>query len=94
MKYNLSRKNYEFLVKIKAFLTKNHIFLKFPQYSIVTLRYIGLLKKKQYCEKLILKTKVKIGMHILVPSTHVFYHGNFKGTHTPMHVLKKWRKGR
>ena len=33
--------------KTNAFLTKNHNFLKFPQYSIVTLRYIGSLKKKR-----------------------------------------------
>ena len=32
-------------------------------------------------------------MHILVPSAHVFFFmANFKGTHTPMHVLKKWRE--
>ena len=80
--------------KKNALWTKNHYFLKLPQNSIVTLTYIGLLKKKQKCEKLILLTKVKIGMHILVRSAHVFTMANFTGTHTPMHVLKKWRKER
>ena len=45
-------------------------------------------------ENWFLKTKVKIGMHILVPSDMFSTMANFKGTHTPMHVLKKVEKGK
>ena len=40
-------------------------------------------------KKLILKTRVKVSVRLLGPSTHVSVMANCKGTHTPMHVLKK-----
>ena len=75
-------------MKKKIILTKKHNFLKFPQNSNITLRCTGLLKKKQVCEKLILKTMVKVGMFPLGQSR------NLEGTHSPMHVLKKLEKGK
>ena len=41
---------------------------------------------------MILKTRVKVNVHLLGPSTHVSAKANSKGTQTLMHVLKKWRK--
>ena len=40
------------------------------------------------CEKLILKTKVKVSVYLLGHSSDVSVMANFEGTHTPMHVLK------
>ena len=37
---------------------------------------------------------VKVCVYLLGHSSHVSAMANFKGTHTPMHDLKKWRKGR
>ena len=45
-------------------------------------------EKKCLCEKHILKTRGKVSVHPLGPSTHVFAMANFKGYHTLMHVLK------
>ena len=52
------------------------------------------MRKKQVCEKMILKTRVKVSVHLLGPNTHVSAMAYFKGTQTPMHVLKQWSKGR
>ena len=89
MKNILSWKtNFRFFLEKNAFLTKNHHFLKFSQNSIVTLRYTGLLKKQQFCEKLIYKTMVKVSLYLQGQSSHVSAMANFKGAHTPMHVCR------
>ena len=81
--------------KNKLFFTKNHNFLKFNQNSIVTLICTGLLKKKQLCEKLILKIMVKVSVYSLGQSSHVSAMANLKGIHTSVHVLKtKVEKGK
>ena len=52
-------------------------------------------ERNNYVEKkMILKTRVKVSMYLLGQSSHVSDMANLKGTDTPMHVLKKWRKGR
>ena len=80
--------------KKKRIFDKKSEFLKFPQTLILTLRCKGLLKKKQLCEKLILKTVVEVSVYLLWQSSHVSAMANFKGTHTSIHVLKQWRQGR
>ena len=58
--------------------------------QVPTFKCRGLLKKKQLCEKMILKTMVKVSVYLLGQSSHISAMANFRGTHTPMHVLKKW----
>ena len=76
--------------KNNTFLT----FLKFPQNSIVTLRCSGLLKKKQLCEKQILKTMVKVSVYLLGQSSDVSAMTNFMGTHTSDECFEKVEKGK
>ena len=72
----------------KCIFDQNYNFLKLPQNLIVTLRCERLLKKKHLCEKLILKIKIKVNVYLLGQSSHISAMANFKGTHTPMHVLQ------
>ena len=93
MKNILSRK-----INFQIFGEKKCIFDQISQFSEnspildCNLRHTGLLKKKHLCEKLILKTMVKVCVYLLGQASHVSAMANFKGTHTLMHVLKKWRK--
>ena len=79
-------------MKKNAFLTKKSQFSENSPILDCNLRHTGLLQKKHLCEKLILKTMVKVSVYLLGQASHVSAMANFKGTHTLMHVLKKWRK--
>ena len=72
-----------------AFLTENHKFLEFRQTSILTSRYPGFQKKKQFCDKLTLKIRVKVNVHPLSSPTRILVTTNFRGIRTLTHVLKK-----
>ena len=78
---------YFFCGKKKRILNQN--FLEILKSAIELLTCTGLLKKKQSCEKLILKIRVKVSVHLPGPSTHVSAMANYKGTctHTPMHFF-------
>ena len=75
-------------------LKEHHKFLQFPQNLFVTLRCAGFLKEKQLCEKLILKTRVKVSLQLLGSYTNVSAMANFKGTYAQVHffVVEKVEK--
>ena len=79
MKNNLSRKTYfEFFRKKRIFDQKAHFSEISPKLDCNPKTHRFTEKKKQnnnVKKKMILKTKVKIDTHIVVPSTHVFYYG-------------------
>ena len=87
--FKLKKEFSKFLLK-NAFLTENHKFLEFRQTSILTFGYPGFQKKKRFCDKLILKTRVngkRAPTRILVTTT-------FIGILTLTHVLENWKKGK
>ena len=59
--FKLINKLLNFLVN-NAFLTENHKFLEFRQTSVLTFGYPGFQKKKQFCDELIFKTRVKVNV--------------------------------
>ena len=77
-----------------AFLTENHKFLEFRQTSILTFGYPGFHKKKRFCDKLIFKTRVKINVHQVGPSTQIFVTTNFRANRTLTHFLEKRKEGK
>ena len=90
--FKLKNKFSIFLVK-NVFLTKIHKFLEFHQISILTLGYPGFQKKKCFCDKPILKTRVKVNMHPLSPPTRIPVTIKFWGIHTLNTCSEKMERG-
>ena len=76
--------------KKNAFWTKNHEFLELINTSSLFLGYPGFHKKilKRFCNKLILKTRVKVNVYPLCLPTRFHVATNFRGNRVLMHVLK------
>ena len=55
---------------------------------------INRFTEKETLADLILKTRVKVNMHLLGPPTQVSAVANNRGVPTLMHVQKNWRKER
>ena len=80
--------------KVKnVFLTKIYKFLEFRQISILTLGYPGFQKKKCFCDKPILKTRVKVNMHPLSPPTRIPVTIKFWGIRTLNTCSEKMERG-
>ena len=77
-----------FFVK-NIFLTENHTFREFLQTSRLTYGYPGFQKKKRFCDEMILKTRVKVNVQPLGPSTRILVTTNFRGIRTLTQFLEK-----